>query len=68
MSLLKFITNINKPIGLQQLKTELESIGIYAFTIDFISQNILTVKAENTSIEQINNAIQRAGFQSQFTI
>lgn len=68
MDLLKFTTNISKPIGLQKLKTELESIGIYSFTIDFICQNILTVKAENTSIEQIIQAIQRAGFRSQFFI
>lgn len=66
MNLLKFTTNISKPIGLQNLKTELENIGIYAFTIDFIYQNILTVKAENTSIEQITQAIQKAGFHSQF--
>lgn len=62
MKTINFFVDLQQSISLQNLKSELNTVGVKAFTIDFMSQQISIVSSESIKDETINCAVKKAGF------
>lgn len=62
MKTINFLVDLQQSNSLQNLKNELNTVGVKAFTIDFMNQQILIVSSDTIKDETINCAVKKAGF------
>lgn len=51
--------DLQQSISLQNLKNELNSVGVKAFTIDYLSQQISIINSDSIKDEAINCAVKK---------
>lgn len=62
MKTINFLVDLKQSNSLQNLKNELNIVGVKAFTIDFMNQQISIVSSDTIKDETINCAVRKAGF------
>lgn len=62
MKTINFLVDLQQSNSLQNLKNELNTVGVKAFTIDFMNQQISIVSSDSIKDETINCAVKKAGF------
>lgn len=62
MKTINFLVDLQQSNSLQNLKKELNTVGVKAFTIDFMNQQISIVSSDLIKDETINCAVKKAGF------
>ncbi|MDZ7936335.1 MAG: hypothetical protein U5M51_15500 [Emticicia sp.] len=62
MKTINFLVDLQQAISLQNLKSELNTVGVKAFTINYVSQQISIVSSDEIKDETINCAVKKAGF------
>ncbi|MDZ7936432.1 MAG: hypothetical protein U5M51_16020 [Emticicia sp.] len=62
MKTINFLVDLQQSISLQNLKNELNSVGVKAFTIDYMRQQISIISSDSIKDEAINSAVKKAGF------
>lgn len=62
MKTINFLVDLQQSNSLKNLKNELDTVGVKAFTIDFMNQQISIVSSDSIKDETINCAVKKAGF------
>lgn len=62
MKTINFLVDLQQSNSLQNLKNELNTVGVKAFTIDFMNHQISIVSSDLIKDETINCAVKKAGF------
>lgn len=62
MKTINFLVDLQHSVSLQNLKSELNVVGVRAFTIDYVEQQILIVSSDEIKDEVIDCAVRKAGF------
>ncbi|AFK03927.1 hypothetical protein Emtol_2792 [Emticicia oligotrophica DSM 17448] len=64
MKILNFLVDLQESLSLQKLKNELNSVGIKAFMIDYLSMQISILGTDSIQAETIDCTVRKADFDS----